>query len=149
MLVREILKEKGGEVFSTHVDAIVYDALRVMNDKHIGALMVLDERGQVQGIITERDVIRVCYQSQVNCKGVSIRDVMTPRDKLIIAHDTDEIEALMNIMTENRIRHIPILDGQGALAGIVSIGDLIKAQLTDREYQIKHMRDYIDARYPM
>jgi CBS domain-containing protein len=149
MKVEKILENKEKEVFSVHIEAIVSDALYILNEKNIGALMVLDSSGNIQGIVTERDVMRRCYHSQTNVKGLAIKDVMTPREKLIVARADDDVNDLMGAMTQNRVRHIPVVDEHDKVVGMVSIGDIIKAMLKDKEYQIRHLKDYIESKYPL
>jgi CBS domain-containing protein len=149
MKAEKILETKGKEVYSIHIDAIVSDALQVMSDKNVGALMVLDGQRNVQGIVSERDVMRSCYRSQANVKGLAIREVMTPREKLIVARAEDDVNDLMAAMTQNRIRHIPVVDGNDKVVGMISIGDIIKANLKDKDYQIRHLKDYIESKYPL
>ncbi|MCU0237259.1 MAG: CBS domain-containing protein, partial [Acidobacteria bacterium] len=137
------------EVFSIHVDAIVSDALQVMSDRNIGALIVLDGRQNVQGIVSERDIMRSCFRSQANVKGLAVQEVMTPREKLIVARAEDDINDLMGAMTQNHIRHIPVVDEKDKIVGMISIGDIIKAMIKDKDYQIRHLKDYIESKYPL
>jgi len=149
MKVEKIVENKDREVYSVHIDAIVSDALNILNEKNIGSLMVLDSAGNIQGIVTERDIMRNCYRSQTNVKGLAITDVMTPREKLIVARAEDDINDLMGAMTQNHIRHIPVVNEQDKVVGMVSIGDIIKAMLKDKDYQIRHLKDYIESKYPL
>ena len=149
MKVEKIIELKGNEVYSVHIEAIVSDALNTLNEKNIGALMVLDSSGNIQGIVTERDIMRRCYLSQTNVKGLAIKDVMTPREKLIVARADDDVNDLMGAMTQNRVRHIPVVNEQDKVVGMVSIGDIIKAMLKDKDYQIRHLKDYIESKYPL
>jgi CBS domain-containing protein len=149
MKAEKILENKGKEVYSIHVDAIVSDALQVMSEKNVGALMVLDDQQNVQGIVSERDVMRNCYRSQANVKGLAVKEVMTPREKLIVARAEDDINDLMAAMTQNHIRHIPVVDEHDKVVGMISIGDIIKAMLKDKDYQIRHLKDYIESKYPL
>lgn len=149
MKVEKILESKGKDVFTIHVEAIVSDVLQEMSGRNIGALIVLDGQQNIQGIISERDIMRSCYRSQANVKGLAVRDVMTPRAKLIVARAEDDVDDLMAAMTRNRIRHIPVVDEKGGVAGMVSIGDIIKAMLKDKDYQIRYLKDYIENKYPL
>jgi CBS domain-containing protein len=149
MKVEKILEGKSNEVFSVHVEAIVSDALNILNEKNIGALMVIDSANNIQGIVTERDIMRRCYHSQTNVKGLAIKDVMTLREKLIVARAGDDINDLMGAMTQNRVRHIPVVNELDKAVGMVSIGDIIKAMLKDKDYQIRHLKDYIESKYPL
>ncbi len=149
MKVGKILENKASVVFSVHIDAIVSDALQNMDEKNIGALMVIDSQENIQGIVSERDIVRNCYRNQANVKGLAIRDVMTPRGKLLVARAEDDINNLMGAMTQNHIRHIPVVNEQDKVVGMVSIGDIIKAMLKDKDYQIRHLKDYIESKYPL
>ena len=93
--------------------------------------------------------MRRCYLSQTNVKGLAIKDVMTPREKLIVARADDDVNDLMGAMTQNRVRHIPVVDEHDKVVGMVSIGDIIKAMLKDKDYQIRHLKDYIESKYPL
>lgn len=149
MKAEKILEHKGKEVFSIHVDAIVSDALQEMSGRNVGALIVLDGQQNVQGIISERDIMRNCYRSQANVKGLAVKDVMTPREKLIVARAEDDVNDLMAAMTQNHIRHIPVVDERDKVVGMISIGDIIKEMIKDRDYQIRHLKDYIESKYPL
>ena len=111
MKVEKILENKGSEVYSIHVDAIVSEALQVMSEKNIGALIVLDGQQNAQGIVSERDIMRNCYRSQANVKGLAVRDVMTPREKLIVARARKIerfVEALDYGPMEDLCRHLKV-----------------------------------------
>jgi CBS domain-containing protein len=149
MKAEKILESKGREVFSIHIDAIVNDALQIMSEKNIGALIVLDSQQNIQGIVSERDVMRSCHRSQANVRGLAVKDVMTCREKLIVAKAGDDVNDLMGAMTQNHIRHLPIVDDKDKVVGMISIGDIIKALIKDRDYQIRHLKDYIESKYPL
>jgi CBS domain-containing protein len=149
MKAEKILESKGKDVYSIHIDAIVSEALQVLNEKNIGALIVLDGQQNVQGIVSERDIMHNCFRSQANVKGLAVKDVMTPREKLIVARAEDDVNDLMAAMTEKHVRHIPVVDEKDRVVGMISIGDIIKAMLKDKDYQIHHLRDYIESKYPL
>jgi CBS domain-containing protein len=149
MTVQDILKAKGRDVFTIHVEATVGDALKVLAEKKIGGLIVVDDRENIRGIVTERDIVRSCHDSQRNVKSLAVQDIMTARDKLIVGNPADEIDYVMNVITQKRIRHIPIVDSKGTLCGIVSVGDIVKAMLTHKDHEIKYLRDYIESKYPV
>jgi CBS domain-containing protein len=107
---------------------------------HIGSLIVLDDQGQVIGIITERDILRECTARSEQVKTILVQQVMTK--DLIISVPADEVGCVMGVMTQNRIRHLPILDG-GRLKGLISIGDVVKAQLEATESENRYLREYI------
>jgi len=149
MKAEDIIKIKGSEVYTIHVEAIVSDALRMLNEKRIGALIVVGNQQEIRGIVTERDIMRNCYECHTNIKGVAIQDMMTPREKLVVCNLDDDIDDIMNTITEKRIRHLPVVDKTGKLLGIISVGDVIKILLTHKEHEIKYLRDYIENKYPV
>jgi CBS domain-containing protein len=149
MTVQDILKVKGRDVFTIHVEATVGDALKALAEKKVGGLIVIDDRENIRGIVTERDIVRSCNDSQRNIKSLAVQDIMTARNQLIVGSPADEIDYLMNVITQKRIRHIPIVDGKGTLCGIVSVGDIVKALLTHKDHEIKYLRDYIESKYPV
>ena len=107
--------------------------------KHIGALVVLDEEGQVAGIVSERDFLSVCHK----CGDVKyVHEVMTPKEKLVSLDSKSSIQDAMKVFTDNRIRHLPIIDDE-KLVGIVSIGDTVKAMLDAVEQENKYLTEYI------
>ena len=149
MKVEDIIKNKGNAVYTIHAEAIVSDALRMLNEKRIGALIVVDDQQKIQGIVTERDIMRQCYECHANIKGVAIQDVMTPMEKLIVCALDEDMDQIMDTMTTKRIRHLPVVDKTGALLGIISVGDVIKILLTHKEHEIKYLKDYIENKYPV
>ena len=150
MKIKDILRVKGTDVTTIGPNRTVREAICKLNDYGIGALVVTGESEEVSGIITERDVLRECgercvalneppQREQTNCPSL-VRDVMT-RD-LIIGVPDDGLDYVMGIMTKNRIRHLPIMDGK-KLAGIISIGDVINAHLKETEVENRVLKDYI------
>jgi CBS domain-containing protein len=137
--VESILSTKGRNVWSISPDATVYEALELMAEKGIGALLVLEE-GQVAGIFSERDHVR-----KVDLKGRTARDtrvgeVMTTRVAYVNPQQT--LEECMALMTEKRFRHLPVLNGD-ELAGVVSIGDIVKAIISEQDFVIQQLENYI------
>ena len=139
MKIKDIVKAKGPTVFSIHPDKTVRDAIDMLVQFNVGALLVVDDARPV-GIFTERDTLRVCAQPDVKLDDVRIGDVMTK--DLIIGQLEDEVDASMKVMTEKHVRHLPVLE-QGYVAGMVSLGDLVKSQLDANEVTILYLRDYI------
>jgi len=143
----DLLKEKGKVVYTINVDKRLKDAVKIFNEKRIGALMVVDEEEEIQGIITERDVLRKLGKTEGEIKYMSVKLVMTPRDRLIVGTLDDSVEYLMKIMTDNKIRHIPIVGGEfnTKLEGIISIGDLVKFLVSALDHKNnKLLKDYIE-----
>ncbi len=142
MKVKDVLRKKGPQVFTIGTDLLVADALDLMVKNRIGALLVLDYNGKIAGIISERDLLRLANSSPENFRFFHMAEVMTER--VIYAEAEDDIEYVESIMTENRIRHVPIMHNK-ILVGILSIGDVVKSQLSDKKYENKYMIDYISG----
>jgi CBS domain-containing protein len=140
MKVRDLLQAKGSAVMSIHPEATLYDALAALVHHRIGSLVVIDGTGNVAGLITERDLLRECLTRGEQLKDLQVREVMTTR--LIIGVPEDEVGYVMGIMTQNRIRHLPIMHGQH-LEGLISIGDVVKAQLEETEFENRYLKEYI------
>src|SRR5262245_1698310 len=126
MKVREILAIKGEHVHTIEPDRTILDAVVLLVEHGIGALLVRDAGGAVAGIISERDVLRLCRGRSRALDSMRIGDVM-PRDLVICVPDGD-IDYAMGIVTKNRVRHLPVMDGD-RVARMISIGDLVKARL--------------------
>lgn len=139
MILKDLLQEKGSALFGIKPEESVERAVEIMNDRHIGALLVLNEGGELLGIISERDVLR---RLKGRCEDRLVREIMTNRDKIVIAHEEDDVEYAMEMFTKNRIRHLPVFAGN-KLVGVVSIGDVVRALLADSRFQRKMMMDYI------
>lgn len=141
--VRELLKRKDNNVWSVTPKAMVLEALELMAEKNIGALLVLDQ-GKLVGIFSERD-----YARKVRLKGRSSTD--TPIDELmtreIVSVSPDEkIKECMELMTTRRIRHLPVFENE-RLVGVITIGDLVKRIITDQEVAIRELENYITGSY--
>lgn len=144
MTVQDILKRKGTKVYSVHPNETVYDAIKKMADLNIGALLVLDD-GKIKGIISERD-----YRNKVILKGrtsatTPVKDIMVR--SVFCVNSSDSINLCMQLMTHKKIRHLPVLD-QGKLAGIISIGDVVKSVIDEQKVEIDSLRSYIAGSYP-
>lgn len=151
MKVRDMLDRKGSEVMVIGADESLLAAIRALNTRRIGALVVTTARGEVAGILSERDILRECARcgeadagsESLAAVGRSrVRDVMTP--DVITGSLDDDLTSVMNTMTEHRIRHLPILEG-GALAGIISIGDAVKACVELAESENQLLKEYIQG----
>jgi len=139
MKLRDIVKTKGSTVFSIHPERTVKDAIDMLVTYSIGSLLVVED-AQPCGIITERDILRLCAEDATQLPNIVVGDVMTK--DLIIGEPGDDVESSMKIMTEKRIRHLPVLE-KGYVAGMISIGDLVKTQLDEKTVTIRYLRDYI------
>jgi IMP dehydrogenase len=140
--VKEILKTKGGEVWSTSPDASVFHALLMMADKNVGALVVL-EAGALVGILSERDVARQVINHDRSPREIPVREMMSNVVRTVSPEDS--VRDCMALMTEERIRHLPVLE-HGSLAGIVSIGDVVKATIDLQTFTIQQLETYITGK---
>jgi CBS domain-containing protein len=125
MKIRHILATKGGNVITIGGDQTIHEALQVLVKYNVGALLIVDDSKRPVGILSERDIVRLASKD-ANCFDMLVEEVMT-RD-LILGVQQDELRAVANTMTEHRIRHLPIVDDGGVLMGIISIGDIVKAE---------------------
>ncbi len=137
--VRDILESKGDNVWSISPDATVYEALKIMADKNVGALMVL-EGERVLGIMSERDYSRKVILHGKSSREIPVREIMSV--KVYYVRPEQSINDCMERMTDKRVRHLPVLEND-RLAGIISIGDVVKAIIADQESTIKHLENYI------
>lgn len=139
-----VLRFKGRQVWSIAPIATVFEAIALMSEKSVGALLVLSG-GRLAGIISERDYARKVILRDRSSKETQVREIMT--DRVITAAPGNTVEECMRLMTEYRIRHLPVLDGE-RVVGIVSIGDLVNWTITAHEETIGHLEGYIAGRYP-
>jgi CBS domain-containing protein len=144
MQVCTILDAKGRDVATIAPAATLADAVAALRDHGVGALVVTDADGGVAGIISERDVVRAVAAHGMGSLGRTVGSAMTTAVRTCT--DQDLIEALMHTMTQGRFRHMPVLDDAGRLAGIVSIGDVVKYRLHQLEGENQTLFDYISAR---
>jgi CBS domain-containing protein len=137
--VKELLREKGNQVWTIAPRATVYEALELMAEKNIGSLVVV-ERGDVAGVFTERDYARKVILKGRSSKTTNVAELMTT-DVLYVSPE-DTIENCMALMTDKRLRHLPVMEN-GKLAGVVSIGDIVKVIISEREFTIRELERYI------
>ena len=137
--IRDILAGKGNHIWSVTPDDTVFDALRLMADKHLGALLVLQDEHLV-GIISERDYARKIILRGRLSHATRVEEIMTPN--VVCARPEQSIEESMAVMTDKRIRHLPVLEGDQVI-GVVSIGDLVKAVIAEQQFMIDQLEHYI------
>lgn len=125
MIVEQLLEKKEKALYCIHPDQSMFSCIKILNAKRLGALIVLSPDEEVLGIISERDVLRKTLETRGQLDGITVKEVMTPRDDLIIASTQDDIGVVMEKMTVNNVRHLPILD-DGELKGILAIGEVVK-----------------------
>jgi CBS domain-containing protein len=139
--VRDILARKGSNVVSLPPSASALEAAQLMNERGIGAVLVVREDGAVAGIFTERDVLRRVVAMQRHPRECPLVTVMT-RD-LVTCDVHTSLEECAAVMTARRVRHLPVMDGAGALAGLVSIGDLLAHRVAEQQDTITALERYI------
>jgi CBS domain-containing protein len=137
--VRQLLESKAPEIHAIAPDAPVIEAIRLMAEKRIGALVVL-QGGALAGILSERDYARKIVLEGRSSKDTPVRDIMTADVVTIGLEDT--VQGCMQMVTERRIRHLPVVDGSAVL-GVVSIGDLVKAVIEDQQLELDQLQRYI------
>ncbi len=137
--LRQLLQTKPPGILSIAPDARVFDALRVMAENNVGALLVM-EAGRLTGIITERDYARKVILQGKSSLATPVREIMT--DKVLCVHPDQSVEECMGLMTDKRVRHLPVMDGE-QLMGVLSIGDLVKETISEQQLVIKQLESYI------
>ena len=142
MNIQHILATKGADVVTIEPDKTIRDALNTLAKHKFGALVVVDDAHKPIGIISERDIVRQAAKND-DFFSIAISDVMTKN--VITGVRQDELNAVANIMTEKRIRHLPVVDAQGVLIGIISIGDVVKAERNRFEGEVDTLRTQILA----
>lgn len=140
--INDVLRSKGRDIISVGPDSTVFDALKIMADNNIGAVLVIDNAGKLQGIFSERDYARKIILVGKTSKNTKVKEIMTT--KVFYAKTQQSIEESMASMTKNKIRHLPVLDDQG-LAGVVSIGDIVKSLISEKDHLIDQLEHYISS----
>lgn len=143
-MIEQILRSKGGGIWSIEPDATVYDALARMAERDVGALLVMSG-DQLLGVISERDYARKVILQGLSSRETRVRDIMTGDP--IVAGPCDTVDECMRKMTHHRIRHLPVVEG-GRVSGVISIGDLVNVIISDQAETIGHLHTYIAAKYP-
>ena len=137
--VRQLLGAKSPEVFWIGPDAPVIDAIRLMAERHVGALLVM-HGAQLAGIVSERDYARKVVLRGRSSKDTPVREIMTA--EVVSVRPTDSVEHCMELVTGHRIRHLPVLE-DGQVVGVLSIGDLVKAVIEEQRQELDHLQRYI------
>ncbi len=139
--VKQLLSSKGHEVWSIRPQDSMYDAIKLMADKEIGALLVMDA-SQLVGIVTERDYARKVVLQGKASKQTPVEDIMTTN--VLCARPEQTVEECMALMTEKRVRHLPVLE-EGSVVGLISMGDLVKAIIEEQQFIIEQLEHYISG----
>jgi CBS domain-containing protein len=140
-LVQHLLDSKGREIISITADASVLDAITIMAERSIGSLPVM-QGGELLGIVTERDYARKVIVKGRSSKSTEVGQIMTT--EVCTATLADTVNNCMTVMTERKIRHLPVVD-DGKVVGMISIGDLVQAIITDQKEEIEHLEQYISG----
>jgi CBS domain-containing protein len=142
--VRAILAHKGSAVWSIAPNSTVFEAIQLMADKNVGALPVI-EKGELVGIISERDYTRKVILKGKSSKDTPVTDIMTRQP--VTVHPDDSVGECMHVMTEKRIRHLPVMEG-AKMVGLLSIGDLVRRIISAQTATIDNLEKYITGDYP-
>lgn len=143
MLVKHILSDKGREIIAISQDALLGDAVRLLARRHIGAVLAQGPRGALAGILSERDVVRALSEDAQAALACPVSAYMTAH--VATCTEDDSVEDLMEMMTRGRFRHVPVLDGQEHLCGLISIGDVVKTRIAETVHEAQSLREYICA----
>ena len=143
MNVQSIIGTKGTDVATIGQTATLSAAVQALGERRIGALVVSGDGQAIEGIISERDIVRAAATGGTGSLDASVGSVMST--DVVTCTAGDGVDRLMSLMTERRIRHLPVVDAQGHLAGIVSIGDVVKARLTELEHENEQLTQYISG----
>ena len=141
--VNQILEEKGHQVWTISPESMVYEALKIMAEKEVGALIVVD-KGEVVGVISERDYARKVVLKGKSSLETPVKEIMSTQVYFVNPEAT--AEECMALMTEKRIRHLPVIQ-EKKLAGVISIGDVVKSVITSQKITIEHLQNYIMGKY--
>jgi CBS domain-containing protein len=140
MYVSDILKAKGGEVVSLTATESIYAALSLLVSSKIGAVLVTDPQGGIAGILSERDLVRAMHRYGKDLFDKHVGDLMTTT--VVTCSPKDPVAAIMGMMTSQRFRHVPVVDG-GKLIGMISIGDVVKSRIEEAQFEVDALRRYI------
>ncbi len=142
--VRDVLRRKGSDVWSVHPDTSIFEALELMAEKNIGAVLVVDRSSRPVGIFSERDYARKVVLKGKHSQDTPVGDAMT--EGVLTVSPSRAIDECMQLMIEKRVRHLPVVQEE-TVVGMISIGDVLKAALSDRESLIEQLEEYITHPY--
>ncbi|MDZ4761447.1 MAG: CBS domain-containing protein [Alphaproteobacteria bacterium] len=140
MILEQILREKGGQVYSVAESATLKEAAELLDSRKVGAMVILNEAGAVIGVFSERDLVKAVARAGAAALKSPVSESMSRQ--IVTARPADSIEKAMDRMTDRRIRHLPVVEG-GRLLGVVSIGDLVKWRIAEASAEVAAIRSYI------
>jgi CBS domain-containing protein len=143
MRIQSILTQKGSFVAFVAPEATVFDASRLLQQHGVGALLVSADGSGFEGILSERDIARSIADHGERALGLAVQELMT--SEVRTCTPTATVDELMAVMTEHRIRHVPVVDDQGGLVGIISIGDVVKHRVNELEQETRTLHEYIET----
>jgi CBS domain-containing protein len=139
MKIADVLETKDKALYCIHPEESLFNCIKILNAKRLGALIVITPTEDVVGIITERDILRITHETRGQLEGLTVAQVMSPKEELTTASTGDDISVAMEIMTAKKVRHLPIVD-VGELKGILAIGDVVKALLDHALAEIHQLK---------
>ncbi len=142
-LISQLLMEKGREVLTIAPAATVFEAVKLMDEKNVGSLVVLNSRGRIAGIFVERDALQRVLLAGKSAKTEPVQAVMTR--KVVCALPEMTIDQCLALMTDKRVRHLPVIDKEQKLVGLVSMGDLVKFICSEQIAMIRNLENYIEG----
>ena len=142
-LISQLLMEKGREVFTIAPTATVFDAVKLMDEKNVGSLVILNSRGRIAGIFVERDALQRVLLAGKSARTEPVQAVMTR--KVICALPDMTVDQCLALMTEKRVRHLPVIDKEQKLVGLISMGDLVKYISSEQIAMIRNLENYIEG----
>lgn len=145
MLVNELLVKKGHHIYRVAPTQSVFDAIKIMTEKNIGALLVMTGHN-LDGIISERDYLNKVIVKGRASKDTPVSDIMSVN--VITASGLDTVDKCMAVMTEHKFRHLPVVDEENNVIGVLSIGDLVKSIIDQQKHEINNLKQYIQSGYP-
>jgi CBS domain-containing protein len=145
MKVKDILAVKGSRVVTIAEETSVFQAMKVFAANRIGSLIVIDKQENILGIICARDVLMATLNHLEDIKTMNIDKIMST--DLIVASKNDDLDYVRAVMTKNRVRHLPIIDDK-KMIGLISIGDVVNAQVNERDVELRYYQEYIADKYP-
>ncbi len=145
MLVKDLIGANPKKLITVNESTEIVEAMRLLIENHISSLLITDSDNTLKGIISDKDIFSVCYEKQCDFTEMTVTDIMT--SNIIVGVETDELTYIAGLMTNNRIRHVPVVKAD-KLIGLISIGDVVKAQMSDMEVENRYLKQYIDGSYP-